>query len=256
MRKLGKRKAVGGRRGARIPERRLPPPACRLPAQSGFTLVGVVVLIAILTILIAAVGPSVATIMQRDKEIELIFRGKQYARAIVAFQKRFGRLPNELKELYENRPHTLRHLWREPICDCDDWQVIIAGTPEAVPMGQAQPPGSGLGRTPGPRRTPGSGNQPPTTYGGMFAPTPAPDEGAFPPPPPTPTPRSIFDSSMGKPIGPIVGVRSKMHKQALRKWRDKEYYDEWRFIAGDADYDTLRPFDPNQLNYRTPTPSR
>jgi type II secretory pathway pseudopilin PulG len=225
--------------------------------QAGFTLVGIVVLIAIITILLAAVGPSIATIMQRDKETELIFRGKQYARAIQAFQKRYGRLPTALKELYESRPHTIRRLWREPICDCDDWQVIIAGTPEAVPMGQAQPPpGTGPGgRTPGPRRTPGSENQPPTTYGAMFTTTPPPDQVAPSSAPPTPTPRSIFDSNQ-QPIGPIVGVRSKIHKKALRKWRDKEYYDEWRFIAGDADYDLPINFDPNQLNYKTPTPAR
>ena len=88
-------------------------------ASDGFTLVGVVVAIAILTILVAAVGPSVFAITQRDKENELIFRGRQYARAIVLFQRRFGRLPTSLDELEKSKPHTLRRRYKEPMCNCD-----------------------------------------------------------------------------------------------------------------------------------------
>ncbi len=217
----------------------------RLPG--GFTLVGVVVAIAILTILIAAVGPSIATIMQRDNEFELVFRGKQYARAIVAFQKRYGRYPTSLKELRDLHPHTIRRLWKDPMCNCDDWQIIIAGTPEAAPMGSnLQIPG---GSGPGLQRTPPApGNQPPSTYGGLFPPvTPAPN--------PETAPSSTSDGfgtggifgSGGKTIGPIVGVRSKVHKKALRQWRDRDYYDEWRFIAGDADNDLAQTNNPNVL---------
>jgi type II secretory pathway pseudopilin PulG len=254
--------AGGGRReaeGERALAGRLPSTAYRLPSQAGFTLVGVAVLIAILVVLVAAVGPSVAAVMQRDKENELIFRGKQYARAIVAFQKRYGRPPMELKELSEKKPRSIRQMWREPMCNCDDWQVIIAGTPEAIPMSQnlPGPTGSGLGPPPGSRRTPGFGNQPPTTYGGMFPPTtPAPDQFGSGGAPPRATPVPSIFGQTGKTVGPIVGVRSKVHKQAFKKWRDKEFTDEWRFIAGDADNDLQRPFDPGSLNYKTPTPTR
>lgn len=213
--------------------------------ESGFTLVGVVVAIAILTILIAAVGPSIATIIQRDKETELIFRGKQFARGVLVFQKRFGRYPLSMKELKEAHPKAIRQLWREPLCNCDDgWIPIIAGTPEAMPMGQTLPtrpgsglPGSGFPKTP----SPGAGNQPPSTYTGIGGgPTPPPFLGGGTPP--TPTPKSIFDDGTGQQkIGPIVGVRAKIREKALKKWRDKEYTDEWRFIAGDADNDN-----PNQ----------
>jgi type II secretory pathway pseudopilin PulG len=228
-------------------------------------MVGVVVAIAILTILIAAVGPSIATIMQRDKETELIFRGKQYARAIVAFQKRYGRYPNELKELNEVKPRSIRKLFREPMCNCDGWHVIIAGSPEAQPMRSGQqPPGGGLPfqKTPRPGSTPGTGgNQPPSTYTGMGT-TPGPflgGAGGDQAPTPTPAPFStgIFAHKDDKTIGPIVGVRSKVHQRALKKWRDKEWYDEWRFIAGDADNDADKSwFDPNSLRgpHFTPSP--
>ncbi len=217
-----------------------------------------VVAIAIITILIAAVGPSIAKIMQRDKESELIFRGKQYARGIFAFHKRYGRYPNELKELLALHPRSIRQLWPEPMCNCDDWQVIIAGSPEAAPMGLGpMPPGGGLpgsgGLTGGQGLTPAPpGNQPPSTYSGLFPPTtPGGSSGAAPTPAPFTT--GIFASGHPKTVGAIVGVRSKVRKKALRKWRGRDYYDEWRFIAGDADYDSPLGFDPNTLR---PDPRR
>ena len=225
----------------------------------GFTLVGVVVAIAVLTILIAAVAPSIATIVQRDKEIELVFRGKQFSRAIMAFQRRFGRYPNSLKELEEIKPRSIRQIWKEPMCNCaDGWKLIIAGTPDAMPMasgpvpaGGGMPntglPGGNRARTPGPG--PSTGNQPPSTYtgsGGMGNPGSGSGAGGGGSGAPTPTPApfstGIFGEKPGQEmVGPIVGVKITMHKKALRKWRDKEYYDEWRFIAGDADNDMQDP---------------
>ena len=170
--------------------------------------------IAILTILIAAVGPSIATIVQRDKETELIFRGKQYARAILAFQKRYGRYPTELKELAQIKPRSIRQLWKEPMCNCDEgWQLIIAGTPDALPMGQgAPPPGGGMPGSGLPPTTPGrsQGNQPPSTYTGFGQPTPPPSlggGGSAPTPTPAPFSTGIFGEKP-KTVGPIVGVRA------------------------------------------------
>ena len=259
---------VESREGAGLRNPR--PSTLDLRLSPGFTLVGVVVGIAVLTILIAAVAPSIATIAQRDKEIELVFRGKQYARAILAFQRRFGRYPNSLKELEEIKPRSIRQLWKEPMCNCaDGWVPIIAGTPDAMPMGAGpQPqgggmPGSGLpgaprARTPGPS----TNNQPGTTYTGGGPQNPGnpggPGGGAA-----TPTPAPFSTGIFGeKPqtVGPIVGVKIAEHKKALRKWRDKEFYDEWRFIAGDADTDVARDpttqMPPGMPRPQNPTPGR
>ncbi len=234
------------------------PLAARSPRDSGFTLVGVVVGIAIITILLAAVGPTISMILERDREQELLFRGKQYARSILIFQKRYGRLPNELKELFALKPRSIRQLWKDPMCMCDDWEIIIAGTPEAQPMGLMPPPtGNGL-QTPGagtPRvtRTPSgssfgfgfgddSSQVTPTFMGG-------PGSVAR-----TPTPTSIFGQP-GKKVGPIVGVRTKVHRKGVTPWRLRDYTDEWRFIAGDADNDTQQSFDPNTLRGPNFTPS-
>ncbi|MGH9317182.1 MAG: type II secretion system protein [Thermoanaerobaculia bacterium] len=186
--------------------------------QSGYTLVAVVIGMAVLAILIAAVAPSVAVIMKRDREQELIFRGKQYARGIGFFLRRYGRYPTDLKELYENRPRTIRKPWKDPMCDCKDWYLIIQGTPDAVPIGSGGPRG------------------------------PAPPGGLGPPitPRPTPTPGVFGSPTETKNVGPIVGVRSRVHKEALQEWRGQKFYDEWRFIVGDADRQT-GPFAPNPL---------
>jgi type II secretory pathway pseudopilin PulG len=182
-------------------------------------MVAVVIFIAILTILIAAVGPSIGMIMRREREEELLFRGKQYARSIALFQRRFGRYPNSLKEMWENNPRTVRKLWKDPMCDCNDWKLLIQGQPDSIPFVDQNVDPS---------------NRPPSTYNNLMKPTPTP--GAFGVP--------------GEPqnVGPIIGVRSKVHKAGLREWRGRKFYDEWRFIVGDADSDVnLGLFNPNSL---------
>jgi type II secretory pathway pseudopilin PulG len=172
--------------------------------EKGYTLVAVVIGMAILAILTAAVAPAVSMIMQEDREEELIFRGRQYARGMALFQKRYGRFPTSLKEMYENRPRTIRKLWKDPMCNCDDWELIVLGIPGA----QVVPPGGGA-------RLP--------------APTPRP----------TPTVNPFGGSSQTKNVGPIVGVRSKVKKKSLRQWRGQSSYDLWEFRVGDADRSDL-----------------
>jgi type II secretory pathway pseudopilin PulG len=180
-------------------------------------MVAVVIGMLILAILIMGVAPSIATIMKREREQELLFRGKQYARAIALFQRRYGRFPNELKELYENRPRTIRKLFKEPICNCKDWHAIYQNAPDAVAPGL---PGSGLSGAPG------GGQVPPTL---------------------TPTPGVFGPAEQPKSVGPIVGVRSNVHEEALSEWRGQKFYDEWRFIMGDADRDTGGALNPNTV---------
>jgi type II secretory pathway pseudopilin PulG len=190
-------------------------------------MVAIVIFIAILTILIAAVGPSISTIMRREREEELLFRGKQYARAIAFFQRRYGRYPTSLKEMYENRPRVIRKLWKDPMCDCDGWKLLIQGTPDCLPFSNAYVDPS---------------NRPPSTYTNLLRPTPTP---------------GAFGAGEGeeKNVGPICGVRSKAHQEALREWRGRRYYDEWRFIVGDADSDTpMKVFNPGSLRLTPGSP--
>ncbi|MEO8430317.1 MAG: type II secretion system protein [Acidobacteriota bacterium] len=191
-------------------------PARPSPRDGGYTLVAVVIGMLILSIAIAAVGPALGNIGKRDRELELIFRGKQYSRGIRLFQRRYGRYPNSLKEMAENNPRTIRKLWKDPMCNCDNWHLVIMNTPEANP----QLTGLGTGVSPDP-------------------------QGKRPTPVPTPGFGSPTNAQMA---GPIVGVRSNVHKESLQEFRGQRFYDAWVFRASDTDTDSGGTgFDPNSL---------
>jgi hypothetical protein len=195
--------------------------------------------------------------MQREREEELIFRGKQYAIAFINFQKRQGRFPLELKELMQTQPRSARKLFKEPFCDCDDWGLIHVGQPWPPPIvnpdGSVAAPGTGASALPSSRQRPGDPGSPlPSSYTQ---------------PPPSGTDRGnrgngagfsndhIFDSN-GKEVtnSPIIGVYSKVHKKGLRAFKGEEYYDRWGFIAGQNN-DDLPGGMPLQWNQPKPNPN-
>jgi len=161
----------------------------------GYTLVALLIGLAIMSILIAAMLPLASTEAQRDKEDELIFRGLQYAEGIRTFRRRYGRYPNTLKEMYDVRPRTLRKLWKDPITNSDKWGIITLTTGAPLPGTTPRPPGGGMTPTP--------------------VPTAAPTPG-FGAPPATAT-------------GPVTGVYSLSHKKALRLFQGRDVYSDWRF---------------------------
>jgi len=187
----------------------------RRGSAAGYTLVAIVIGMAILAILTAAVAPAISIIMQEDREEELIFRGRQYARGLSLFQKRYGRFPTSLKEMYENKPRTIRKLWKDPMCNCDDWFLILLGAP-------GTPVATGVG-------------------------------GAAPTPAPTPTANPFGSYGQTKNVGQIVGVRSNVKKKSLRRWRGQSSYELWEFRVGDADRVDL--LGPVQMPPAAPPPS-
>jgi len=83
------------------------------------------VLVISLGLLIAL--PVWQTELQREKEEELIFRGKQYAEAVRIFtQKNPGRFPATLKELLDKK--CIRRLYRDPFDRDGKWNVVLAST--------------------------------------------------------------------------------------------------------------------------------
>jgi type II secretory pathway pseudopilin PulG len=75
-----------------------------------------------LGLLIAA--PVWQTQLQREKEEELIFRGKQYAEAVrIYVQKNPGHYPASLKELLDKK--CIRRLFKDPFGPDGQWNVIL-----------------------------------------------------------------------------------------------------------------------------------
>jgi type II secretory pathway pseudopilin PulG len=250
-------------------------------------MVAMMVMLTIMAIMIAAVAPTVSKIMQREREAELIFRGQQYAQGIQLFQRKFGRFPNTLKEMVENQPRTMRKLFKDPMCNCDDWGLIRQGQPwppqgftngtgtdtsTANPIGpetSTQPP-------PGPQRSgsSGTGFQTPSFNFNPIGPATStqPPAGRFGTGSSSSGPRSgaagfsndaMFRNS-GQEVSnmPIIGVHSKVHKEGLRSFKGSSYYDEWGFIAGQSNDDlplpALPPGAPPSLvpGYRQNQPSQ
>ena len=90
---------------------------------------GYVLIILLVAILIMSIGLTVAlpdwkTELQREREAELIFRGRQYVEAIRVFQvKNPGRFPKTLDDLADER--CIRKLYKDPMSPDGVWDVIL-----------------------------------------------------------------------------------------------------------------------------------
>lgn len=93
------------------------------PAQSGFTYLFVLMLVALIGLGLAAAGTLWHTESQREREADLLFIGDQYRQAIRSYYEldpAQPRLPQSLDDLLEDnrRPDVVRHLrraWRDPL---------------------------------------------------------------------------------------------------------------------------------------------
>ncbi len=106
-------------------------------SNKGFTYLMALILIVIMGIMLGAIGQSWQTIMKREKEAELIFRGSQIKDAITAWNtpaKSVGQIQQvatpltDLKHLLEDprtvdRKRYLRRMYTDPVTD-KDWVII------------------------------------------------------------------------------------------------------------------------------------
>ena len=190
----------------------------RRDRQAGYAVIVVVLLLALVAIALTAAVPSVLTQGRREREVELIFRGEQYRRAIGLFNRKFGRLPLSLDELlYTSQLSFLRRAWPDPMSSKGAWRVIRVG-----PSGEMI--GSVTGRVgPNPQARAGSGQGTSSTT----------QEQAPPPPP------SASASGSGPNPYPIIGVASTSTARSIRVYNDYQHYNQWEFIF-DPVQDALR----------------
>jgi type II secretory pathway pseudopilin PulG len=168
-------------------------------AAGGYTLVVVVMLVAIMSIMMAVAVQTVSFQMQREREAELIFRGQQYVEGIRLYRQKFGRYPMRLKELWEADPKVLRQKWTDPITGSDQWGLVflgqegqqVGGAGGPIPPGRQRPQAT-------PTRTP--------TFG---------DRGL---------------GGGGEKIGPIVGVYSLSKDTSVKIYEGRTQYNEWKFV--------------------------
>jgi type II secretory pathway pseudopilin PulG len=95
-----------------------------MPGRRGATLIILLVIMTVMAIGLMAAVPLWRTQVQREKEEELIFRGRQVIEAVRLYLARHpGRYPSSLEELHEKR--CLRRLYEDPMTPSGEWDLIL-----------------------------------------------------------------------------------------------------------------------------------
>lgn len=196
--------------------------------QSGYIFITVMVMVVILSISMGALTQSWTYRVQRMKENELLFRGRQYARAIRSFYQIHKRYPFKLEELEQTKPRLIRKLWKDPMVENGEWRLIYLDDIRSGRDQQKKLP------TPGLRVVGVDGEaveQPPEEVGEPDGEGAEADSGI--------TFSEGFGESPGR-VGQIVGVASRSRKTAFVSYQKGKVYADWRFLGIMDMSDSLR----------------
>jgi type II secretory pathway pseudopilin PulG len=98
----------------------------------GFTFVGLLVLLALIGLMLAAAGEVATTAARREREAQLLWVGHQYQAAIGRYFRQRRAYPQSLEELLgaaRDAPvqvRYLRRLYPDPMTDAVDWVLVQA----------------------------------------------------------------------------------------------------------------------------------
>jgi type II secretory pathway pseudopilin PulG len=231
----------------------------RRSRQDGYVLLVMMLFFAVLAITLTAAAPSIAQSIRREREIELIHRGRQYARAIRLYYRKFGRYPTRLEELENtNNIRFLRKRYKDPMTSSGDWRLIHFGEAQLT-MPSAGPPLPGATTAPGGASLGVASAGASSAFASTFSLSsqPAPGQSSAAPgatgatqpgsadssqPSQSPsglqsgqpgTAASQLSSSLGGRAfggGPVVGVASTSKKESLKVLNTKDHYNEWEFV--------------------------
>jgi len=251
-------------------KKRFPAPRS-MRRQHGYALLLVIFLTMLVTLGTIVAAPAVRTERQREKEEEMIWRGKQYIRGIKLYYRKNGRFPTSLEDLAKPKNGSLRYLrqaYKDPMNKEDgSWRLIYvgpsgqligslkppqtlqfsgAGGPQGTPAAAAGLPGFGQqsqqGANPAQPGQSTTGLQPigatpgaPGVAGTAQTPGAGPgDTGSFS----TPTSLSASDSPTSIIGGNIIGVGSKRDKGSIIIYEKAKNYHLFEFVW-DPSKDTM-----------------
>ena len=90
-----------------------------------------------------AVAPNILTQGKREKEAEMIWRGKQYARGIKLYYRKTGKFPTSMDDLTKPKLGSIRFMrqaYKDPMNPKDgEWRLIYVG-PSGQLIGSLKPP--------------------------------------------------------------------------------------------------------------------
>lgn len=97
-------------------------------SESGYALLLIFAMAAVVAITLYKEVPRVAFEAQRDKEQLLVDRGQEYQRAVTLFVHKYNRFPGSMDELENtNRERYLRRKFVDPMTGKADWRLLHAG---------------------------------------------------------------------------------------------------------------------------------
>ena len=216
--------------------------------EKGYTLAVVVVFTTVLLVGLSEAMINWQKAMQREREAELIFRGKQYIRAIDLWQRKFpGTWPSSIDALLNtNNIRFLRKKWKDPITNSDEWRLIKMN-PDGSISGLTIIPSEGLSEATGPGAPGqrGTGTSSPSAFGQSSSSRTSSDpfgaqtgiqnstnaqttqqsslrrSGSA----------STTSSSSGTPVlGGICGVASTSKQKTIKSYNGRNRYNEWEFL--------------------------
>lgn len=103
---------------------------CARRAESGYALILIMFFLAMLILLMTEAAPTVLSSIQREKETEMVWRGKQYTRGVRMYYLKMNRFPTSLDDL--TKPKTgirfMRQAYKDPMNQVDgSWRLIYVG---------------------------------------------------------------------------------------------------------------------------------
>ena len=174
-------------------------------SDKGFTLAGVLIALAFLLIFMIAAATQWSFIKKKAKEEELLFRGRQYARALKFYYVKYKTFPNTLQELLDEK--CIRQLYKDPMTEDGEW-MLIRGVNTTTALTEIQSKLQG-------QETAGEAPEGEPKKEGVF---------------------KLFENA-----GPIIGVCSKSTEKSIKEYNNQRYYNLWTFIA---DMSELLPKQP------------
>jgi type II secretory pathway pseudopilin PulG len=209
----------------------------RSSSDRGYAMAALLVGMAVMAVVLSAAMPVWSTQSKRIKEDELVFRGEQYARAIMLYQRKYANaLPPSIDVLVNER--FLRKKYLDPITG-EEFQPLTgavgANAPNGGSAGGSTTPGrsggsASGGRTGGGGRSsafgPSSGSQGQGQTSSFGRGTGSGTVSTV-----STGPGSARTTSTGfGGGGGIAGVTSKSKEKSLRLYNGRDVYNEWSFV--------------------------
>jgi hypothetical protein len=111
--------------------------------QDGYALMMVIFFTALMLIGAMAVAPRILQEGKREKEKEMIWRGRQYVRGVKLYYRKMGRFPTSVDDLTKPKTGSLRFMrqaYKDPMnAEDGTWRLIYVG-PAGQLIGSLKPP--------------------------------------------------------------------------------------------------------------------